>query len=64
MTRSRENLTEQVLKIIDSVEASSMAENDKALRDAEALAEKYKDVRPAPFAVPMEKFFGLPAFSK
>jgi hypothetical protein len=31
-----------------------------ALRDAEELAERFSDVKPVPYVVPIERFVGLP----
>ena len=34
-------------------------ELDKALADAERMAEEYADINPIPYIVPMEKYIGL-----
>lgn len=56
-------LAEKVEKLVGEF-AKNDINREKALQDAEMLADMYHDIRPVPYAVPMEKFFGLPAFSK
>jgi hypothetical protein len=56
-------LAEEVEKLVDQL-AKEDANRDRALEDAEALADRYKDIKPKTYAVPMEKFLGFPAFSK
>jgi len=34
-------------------------ENNKALADAERMADEYSDIKPVPYIVPMEKYIGL-----
>ena len=55
-------LVKKVEKILDELSHEEAAKK-KALQDAERLADKFKDVTPSPFVVPMERFFGLPAHS-
>lgn len=56
-------LVQKVEKLVEQA-AKEEQQRDQALRDAEALADRYKDVQPRTYSVPMEKFLGLPAFSK
>lgn len=58
-------MTEQTM--VDRVEKLLEKTDDqrtKALREAEMLADRYSDIQPDTYSVPMEKFFGLPAFYK
>jgi hypothetical protein len=57
------SLVKRVEKIIEEA-AKQEVNRDKALQEAEALADKYAAVRPQTYSVPMEKFLGFPAFSK
>lgn len=36
----------------------------KELRKAEEMADQYDDIRPKTYAVPMERYLGLPMYSK
>lgn len=56
-------LVQRVEKLVEQA-AKEEESRDRAIRDAEALADKYEDVRPRTYSVPMEKFLGFPAFSK
>ncbi len=53
-----------VKKVEDLVRDADTATKEKSteIENAEKLADKYKDVKPQPFYIPMERFHGLPAF--
>ncbi len=51
------SLTDQVREAIASIETA--ADHDEALRRAEMLADQFADVKPAPFAIPIERFVGM-----
>lgn len=40
------------------------AQHQKALEDAERLADLYADIKPEPYVVPTERFVGFTVFSK
>lgn len=44
----------------DSEDIVAALEQDDALNEAERLADLYADIRPEPYAVPIERFAGLP----
>lgn len=56
-------LSQKVERLVDQA-AKDDVYKDRALRDAEMLADRYKDVQPKTYSIPMEKFHGLPAYSK
>lgn len=43
-------------------EAEDQMSVKEHIRRAERLSEKFKDVEPESYSVPMEKYYGLPAF--
>lgn len=54
-------LTDRVRQLQESQEAST-GTRSAALERAEKLADKFADIHPQPLAMPMEKYFGTPAF--
>lgn len=55
------------MSLVEKVEAllkedKTDAKKSEALKRAEKLADKYESVRPQTFSVPMERFYGFPAF--
>jgi|688.fasta_scaffold2437617_2 hypothetical protein len=56
-------LVQRVEKLREQIAADDQV-REKALEDAEALSDLFKDVKPKTYSVPMERFLGLPAFSK
>ena len=60
---SQHNMVDQIKKRLEKVEKTD-DQRAKALREAEMLADRYSDIQPDTYSVPMEKFFGLPAFYK
>lgn len=56
MSLTRE--VERRLEELEKLEASKA----KALRDAEALADRFENVRPKTYSLPMERYLGLPDF--
>lgn len=57
------NLSDQVAARLAEFPPEGEA-TDQALRDADRMADQFKDVLPKTFSVPMERFYGLPAFQK
>ena len=57
-------LTEKVSELLDQVHSNDDSDKAKELKKAEELADKYDDIRPKTYAVPMERFYGLPVYSK
>ena len=57
-------LTKRVSELLDQVNISDDGDKAKELKKAEEMADKYDDIRPKTYAVPMERFYGLPSYSK
>ena len=57
-------LTKKVSELLDQVNISDDGDKAKELKKAEEMADKYDDIRPKTYAVPMERFYGLPVYSK
>jgi len=55
-------LTGKVLERLK--EADDQLSTKEHIRRAEKLAEKFKDVEPESYSVPMERYYGLPAFEQ
>ena len=52
-------------KVLEKLmEADDQISTKEHIRRAEKLADKFKDVEPESYSVPMEKYYGLPAFEK
>jgi hypothetical protein len=53
------------MKLADKVQAMIEGNNDigtlaGALADAERLADLYSEIKPTPFSIPIERYYGLP----
>lgn len=57
------SLLSKVAECIEQAEGGQL-ENDEELLRAERLADQYKDIKPVPFDIPIERFCGLPAYSE
>jgi hypothetical protein len=55
------SLVELVEALVRDIDLTTKDKSD-ANEKAEKLAEKYKDVKPQSYPMPMERFHGLPAF--
>ena len=52
-------LKEKILELVR--ESDDQMSNKQHIQRAEKLSDKFKDVEPETYSVPMEKYFGLPA---
>lgn len=55
------SLVERVEALVKDVDTAAK-DKSGAIENAEKLADKYRDVKPKSFSIPMERFHGLPAF--
>ena len=55
-------LTEKVEKILQKLDKNDPRPANESIRRAEMLSDKFHDVKPKTYSVPMERFIGIPAF--
>ncbi len=51
-------LTEKVQAAIDGNKGAGTLEG--ALADAERMSDMYSEIKPTPFSIPIERYYGLP----
>ena len=57
-------LTKKVEEMLEQMNIKDHGDKAKELKKAEELADKYDDIRPKTYAVPMERVCGLPIYDK